>query len=274
MGLKRKILWVVHLEKAEATFKEHVEAAGIDTVCINTMTHRFPDLIADYHKIGKTVWGWRWPGVRPSDAYGWHYYAPDQARFVAMLVSKGLDGFIVDPESNDDLKPNDWNQVEVDDPNRPGKKVKVSDLAHDFWAVIRTAVAGKRFHLGLTSGWDFPSEHQKTKLPWAEFIGPCEAVYPQTYWRIQGQHGILQRWGGSPAIGISKCLPIWKKIAKDKAIIPMAGEIDHVSAAEIVEYGKSLKELGVAEGHFYADVPPQRETAGVSPEVLQAIRDL
>jgi hypothetical protein len=136
MALARKVLWIWRFDKNEDTYKKHLDAAGVDTVCINTMSHRFPALIDEYKKMKKTVWAWRWPGVRPSEGYGWHYYAPDQGKFVADLVKQGLDGFIVDPESNDNQKPNDWNQTEVDDPNYPGKKIKTGELAKQLWESI------------------------------------------------------------------------------------------------------------------------------------------
>src|SRR5262249_39516248 len=145
MALARKVLWIWRFDTNQDTYKKHLDGAGIDTVCINTMSHRFPALIDEYKKMNKTVWAWRWPGVRPSDAYGWHYYAPDQGKYVAGLVKQGLDGFIVDPESNDNQKPNDWNQTEVDDPNHPGKKIKTSELAKQLWEPITKAANGKKF---------------------------------------------------------------------------------------------------------------------------------
>jgi len=265
--MARKVLWIVGMNSAadEAAFAQHVNDAGIDTVCIRTTTSRLPAAIDTFHKLGKTVWAWRWPGVDddPKKAKGPHYFAPLEAEFVAkQCIPAGLDGYIVDPESDDDQGVNDWNQVEV-----KGRKLK--DLARDFWSVIKTAAKGKTFHCGITSGWDFPAPNQKPILPWAEFIGPSDAVYPQTYWRITGSHGkIIERFGGDPAVGCKKCVPIWQKVAMGKPIIPMAGEIDVVTAEEIAAYGKALTSMGLTEAHFYADIPK------VPSKVLTAIKAL
>jgi hypothetical protein len=267
MPFARKVHWIVGMNKEsdERSFAQHVDAAGIDTVCIRTTTPRLPGAIKTFHKMKKTVWAWRWPGVDddPAKAKGPHYFAPLEAEFVAkQCIPAGLDGYIVDPESDDDKGVNDWNQVEV-----KGRKLK--DLAKDFWAVIKKAAKGKKFHCGITSGWDFPDPNQKPILPWGEFIGPSDAVYPQTYWRIDlGQGKLLKRFGGDPAVGCNKRLPIWKKVSMGKPIIPMAGEIDVVTAKEITAYGKAMATLKLDELHFYADLPK------VKPEVLAAIKAL
>jgi hypothetical protein len=266
MAITRKVLWIVGMNSNadEQSFTQHVKDAGIDTVCIRTTTPRLPAAIARFHQLGKTVWAWRWPGVDDDlhKAKGPHYFAPLEADFVAQkCIPAGLDGYIVDPESDDDQGVNDWNQVAV-----KGRKLK--DLAKEFWAVIKTAAQGKNFHCGVTSGWDFPGPHQKPILPWAEFIGPSDAVYPQTYWRVALTNKTLERFGGDPAVGCQKAVPIWQKVAMGKPIIPMAGEIDLVTPAEIAAYGKALTAMNLTEAHFYADVP------AVKAGVLAAIKAL
>jgi hypothetical protein len=266
VAIARKVLWIVSMnsDADEKSFAEHADAAGIDTVCIRTTTDRLPAAIDRFHRHGKQVWAWRWPGVYhdPKHAKGPHYFAPLEADFVATkCIPAGLDGYIVDPESDDDGGINDWNQVEV-----RGKKLK--DLAKEFWAVIKGAAQGRNFHCGITSGWDFPAPNQKPILPWAEFIAPSAAVYPQTYWRIDLGNRILERFGGDPAVGCQKCVPIWQTVAMGKPIIPMAGEIDLVTPQEITAYGNAMKTMNLTEAHFYADLPK------VTPEVLAAIKAL
>jgi hypothetical protein len=262
MPITRKVLWIVSYDKNPASFHQHVEAAGIDTVCIRTTATQLPGAIAQFHAQHKTIWAWRWPGTKVATGYGPHYFAPEEAKYVAeTLIPAGLDGYISDPESNDDQKPNDWNQKEVNG-------IKLSKLAKDLWSVIKAAAKGKTFHCGVTSGWDFPADTQKPILPWNEFITPVDAVYPQTYWRITGHHGVVQRFGGQPAVGCHKCVPIWQKVSQGKPIIPMAGEIDLVTPAEIAAYGAAITSMNLTEAHFYADIPE------VKPEVLAAIKAL
>jgi len=114
MAIVKKVMWIVGMnsDADEQAFAQHVNAAGIDTVCIRTTTSRLPDAVGRFHKLGKKVWAWRWPGVDPdpAKAKGPHYYAPLEADFVAKkLIPAGLDGYIVDPESDTAGDVNDWN---------------------------------------------------------------------------------------------------------------------------------------------------------------------
>jgi hypothetical protein len=38
-----------------------------------------------------------------------------------------------------------------------------------------------------------------------------------------------------------------------KPIVPMAGEVDVVTPAEIADFGTALGKMGVTGGHFYTD---------------------
>ena len=270
MPLKRKVLWVVWYDRDPESFKQHVIASGCDTVCIRTWSDQLKSAISMFHGLQPriTVWAWRWPGADPDPvrAKGPHYYAPLEADFVAdELIPAGLDGYVVDPESNDDQDVNDWNRVEV-------KGAKLADLARNFWATIK-AKAPAGFHFGITSGHDFPNDNQKPLLPWAEFIGPCAAIYPQTYIRITGDDGKPHEPRGTLDHAVTNAFAAYKRVALGKPIIPMAGEIDLLTADDIRAYGAKLAALGIQEGHFYADVPwdPVKKH-GVSPEVLAAIK--
>ena len=67
-------------------------------------------------------------------------------------------------------------------------------------------------------------------------------------------------------------MPVWKARANGKTVIPMAGEIDLATVAEIVEYGQQLKQSNINEAHFYADIADPIK--GVPPAVLAAIKAL
>jgi len=264
MAFTRKVLWIVKMNTAAAedAFAAHADAAGIDTVCIRTSSTRLPGAIDRFHQLGKTVWAWRWPGVVDADGYGPHYFAPDEADFVAnKLIPAGLDGYIVDPES-DGPGVNDWNQK------------KVAPLAKAFCATIKLKAQGKKFLFGTTSGCAYPSPGGKPDIPWSEFFPPSDALYPQCYWRMTVRDKKLKKDvpkdinGGTPTKAIARGMGAWKPASMGKPIIPMAGEIDLVTDAEIKEYGQQLQKLKINEAHFYADIP------AVKPKVLAAIKAL
>lgn len=235
----RKILWVVGMNTAgvEQRVLDHARATGADGVCIRTTSPRLKDAIGRFHAAGFKVYGWRWPAVRASSVA--HHFAPDEARHVAEeLIPKGLDGYIVDPESDPGRDIDDWNQTGL------------KPLARNFCKVIRDA-AGSRFAFGLTSGCKFPTN--RPKIPWSEFVAASDALFPQTYWRIRLEETTNVN-GGTPKKAIERGLDSWGAIADGKPIIPMAGEIDVVTADELTTYGDRVKELGRNQFHFYTDL--------------------
>jgi hypothetical protein len=265
MPFSRKVLWIVSLESSddERDFSQHVDAAGIDTVCIRTDSPMFPGIISRFHQKRKTVWAWRWPAVDPSQPGT--YYALKQAEYVAnVLIPAGLDGYIVDPESDHAGDVNDWNQASL------------APIAQQFCSTIKNAAQGRRFLFGTTSGCTYPSPQGKPNIPWDAFFGASDALYPQCYWRMtvdqNGKDVPLDINGGTPTKAIQRGVPIWKARANGKTVIPMAGEIDLATAAEIAEYGQQLKQLNTNEAHFYADIADP--TKGVPPAVLAAIKAL
>src|SRR5580765_6706094 len=96
MPISRKIFWTVHMDTAaqETAFIQHAKAAGADTVCVRTSSNRLPNSIAALKAKGFKVYAWRWPSVHPASTMA-------EANKVAVsLIPAGLDGYIVDPESD------------------------------------------------------------------------------------------------------------------------------------------------------------------------------
>src|SRR4029079_6306838 len=126
-----------------------------------------------FHDKGLKVYGWRWPAVKPSSVA--HHFAPEEADHVAQVViPKGLDGYIADPESDPGSAVDDWNQTGLE------------SMARDFCKVIRNA-AGSGFAFGLTSGCKFPDN--RPNIPWRQFVSASDALFPQTYWRARLRDG-------------------------------------------------------------------------------------
>jgi hypothetical protein len=117
----------------------------------------------------------------------------------------------------------------------------------------------------MTSGCNFPKE--KAVLPWSEFIAPCDAIYPQCYWNVEDDSGrVTHPFGATPEAAISVAMPIWKTVAGGKPIIPMAGETNHIQAADVTLFAAKLNTLNATEAHFYIDHNP------VGDDVLAAIK--
>jgi hypothetical protein len=263
MAFGRKVLWIVSMDNDadEARFAQHAKAAGIDTVCIRTDSPQLPGAINRFHQLGMKVWAWRWPGVIPSTTGT--YSAINQAQHVAdTLIPSGLDGYIVDPESDAPGDGNDWNQT------------KLAPIAQQFCQIIRNAANGKPFMLGTTSGCIYPAQNGKPNIPFPEFFAASDALYPQTYWRAMEYSKALGKdvptsiHGGTPASSMNFGWAAWDPKCLGKPIMPMAGEIDLVTVQEIAEYGEELTKRNISEANFYAD-----ET-DVKPEVLAAIKAL
>jgi len=270
--VNRKVLWIWRYDGHEKTVQEHVDASGADTICLNTITHQFKETMDYYQqKMNKTVWAWRWPGTKPADGYGWHYFIRDQAAYVSTLIKSGLQGFIVDPESNENKKPNDWAQDEVD-----GNKLK--DLATEFWTTLKGAAKGKNVLFGMTSGNTFPAQESKKLIPWSEFAAPCQALYPQSYWRAwsldkQTKKEIVKDLYPTPDDAIDAGLKAWQKLGAGKKIIPMAGEIELATKEEIASYAARMAKLNLNELHFYVDNFYEDDNHhGVLADTLQAIK--
>lgn len=239
----RKILWIVGMtnQAVENRLRAHALAIGADGVCIRTTNASLPGAIGRFHAAGLKVYGWRWPAVVPTSGPN-HYNAVKEAQYVAAhLIPGGLDGYIADPESDAGSANNDW--------NRPG----LAQLAHDYCHIIRQA-AGPQFAFGVTSGCIYPTN--RPNIPWAEFVAASHALFPQTYWRARlGPAGApTDINGGTPAEAIARGIQSWAAIAHGKPVIPMAGEIDVCTPQELTAYGNRVKQLGINQFHFYADL--------------------
>lgn len=261
--LTSKTLWAVDLAspEEEEAFRRNAVLCGATSVAIRTTTANLPALIAEFHAIGITVCGWRWPAVVPSDRDKHpHYFALEEASYVArVLIPAGLDGYFVNPESEKAGARNDWNRPEL------------SGLASSFCSIIRTRAAlnGRAFLFGTTSGCIYPAPDCKPDIPWAAFFAASDVLLPQTYWRrYQVDGSPIDLSGGNPRAAVERGMPVWQARAGAKTIIPMSGELDAVTAPEILEYGAILESLGLTSGHFYA------ETTRIAPDVLEAIRSL
>lgn len=239
MALTSKFLWIVNMntEAAETAFSKHALAIDATGVCIRTSATRFPETIKRFHDLGIKVYAWRWP---PATAAG----AQKEADLVAdTLIPKGLDGYIVDPESDKAGATNDWNRAVC------------APIAAAFCSTIKQA-APAGFLFGTTSGCAYPAANMKPDIPWHEFFTASNALYPQCYWRWTnpktGQRG-QQINGGTPAKAIQKGMAAWQPKSLGKPIVPMAGEVDVVKVNEIADFGTALAAMNVTEGHFYTD---------------------
>ena len=259
--LTSKVLWIVGPSDAAGNTRllQHAQTAGITTVCLRSTSPQLPGAIGAFHAASIGVYAWRWPAV-VSTATAPHHFADDEAKFVVQtLIPAKLDGYMVDPESDTGRAVDDWNQAGL------------STLAKNFCTTIKNGAAAAgltNFRFGTTSGCSYPDPNNRPKIPWAEFVAASDVLLPQSYWRMATNSGSIPINGGTPAKAVPRGLTSWGAIASGKPIVPMAGEIDLVTPADIAAYGTELKNRAITEGHFYAD------SANVSGPVLNAIAAL
>src|SRR5258708_29176207 len=99
----RKVLWIVDMgaPATEKRLAKHAKDADVGIVCIRSSNARLPDGIKRFHELGMQVYAWRWPAVKPQPNSSTHYYAKDEAQFVAgKLIPLGLDGYVVHTEAD------------------------------------------------------------------------------------------------------------------------------------------------------------------------------
>jgi hypothetical protein len=253
-----KTLWIVGMKQAadEARLLAHAKSAKATVVCIRTTNPRLPGAINRFRAEGIEVFGWRWPACKPTNA-SVHYYALDEADYVVeKLIPAGLNGYVVDPESDNDKAKNDWDDA------------KYAPLAAEFCKRIKQgAVNTAGFSFAVTSGCEQPKNNKH--IPWHEFVSASDVLLPQAYWRHTNQHGVPEDiHGGTPVAAINRAFAAWSPIAAGKPMIPMAGEIDLVTPAEIAAHGAEMKARNLRALHFYADV------GAVTAPVLTAIATL
>jgi hypothetical protein len=235
MTLAHKYLWTVNMDTqaAETQFAKHALAIGATDVCIRTSSGRLAASIKNFKQLGCGFTAGASPRPRPREP-------PAEANKVAKTLNPaGLDGYIVDPES-DGPGVNDW--------NRPG----LGPLAANFCKIIRTA-GGKKFVIGTTSGCAYPAPNSRPNVPWQEFFAASDILLPQTYWRWTNNGKVSDTNGGSPAKAIKRGMAAWQPKSQVTPILPMLGEADVVPPQEIASYGSELAGWKVNEGHFYTD---------------------
>jgi hypothetical protein len=242
-----KFLWVVSVhDVSPKEILQHVRASKAQAVCIRTSNHDLPATIALFRSKGIKVFGWRWPAVARVSNGAPHYYALDEARYVAeTLIPAGLEGYIVDPESDSPGRADDWNHASL------------APLAREFCQIVRGGAAAfgcPDFRFGVTSGANYPSRDGKPNIPWAEFVESSDAVYPQSYWRWRRPTDARAEniHGGKPDAATLLGQNVWSSVCTGKPIIPIAGELDVITASEITRFGKEMLKTG-NELHFYAD---------------------
>jgi hypothetical protein len=247
-GFANKGLWIVYLDTQEDENRlfHNAQLMGAGAVAIRSDSSRLTTCMARFKAANFKVYSWRWPAVVQNQG---GRFATDEANYVAQtLIPAGLDGYIVDPESEQDGASNDWNRIDV----------PVAQLATTFGQIIQKAAqaAGRAdFVFGITSGQDYPAS--RPHIPWKEFVAVSDALFPQVYWRARDNNDVCQLVkDGKPDSAFDRALPCWRAIANGKPIIPMAGELGCVrDRQELTAFAQRAKKEVLTKMHFYADEP-------------------
>ena len=237
--MTEKVLWVNDIDSVNQ-FIQRAVAAKVTAVAIRTRdSNHIPQAIPAAHAANLKIYGWRWPSAQPSGAMA-------EADRAVTFLNQGMDGYFVDPEG-DPGKPWDW--------DRHG----LENLATDFCTRVKQA-AGIR-PLGVTS--HYLAKQVFTKLPSLAFFEHADVLLPQAYWRVQG--GSVGQ--GDPAQNYQRSIQAWVDAGGDQArVVPMAGELRRVNAAEIAQHVAAAQNADVQSLHFYTDEP------GISSGVWDAIK--
>jgi hypothetical protein len=236
---KDKVLWVVSYPSLE-WFIDRATFIKATAVAIRT-DNDMETAISAFHAKGIKVYGWRWPSAQRARAL-------KEAKRVVELLSRGLDGYYVDPEGEEG-KHYDWDQPDLD------------KIAEEFCHQITMTSPSKVF--GTTS--HFRGGKIFTQLPWKVFIKYSNILLPQAYWRVK--QGTVS--GGNPEKNYLTALDEWQLLGGARnLIVPMAGELEHANAAEIESYAEAAKMQGVSSLHFYT------ATEAVKSDVWKAIANL
>ncbi len=269
MPLATKALWIEDLDDAgdQALATKHIQAIGANMVCIRTNSPLLQGWIAALkQQMHLKVFGWRWPYVVAG--YKNHAYAPEEAKFVAQkLIPAGLDGYIMDIESDENGSGHDWDRTDVGD---------LRQLATDYCKVIKDAASncGRPFTIGLTSHARGFSNYPQ--IPWTPFLAVTDVLYPQTYWRYyddekracvnENADPVTHQGAGTPDQAVLNGYTDYA--SRGKPIIPVSGELVCSSAAEMTQFGALIAARGLTEGHFYVSKPK------IDAGVLAAIKAL
>lgn len=236
----KKVLWVINYN----SITEFVKAA-VDMKVTDVAVRSDNDVqkaIDVFGAKGIGVYSWRWPSANRDPAM-------KEAAKIVGLLGKGLKGYYVDPEGAPG-KPYDWDQKGLE------------KLADDFCKAVKSAATNGQ-QLGVTS--HYRAHKVFPRLPWSNFFKHADVLLPQSYWRVQG--GVVGH--GIPKDNYDRGIEFWTAAGgKESTIVPMAGEIDKVTAAEIRQYAKAASDQGRSELHFYT------YTGNVPGSVRQAIAGL
>jgi hypothetical protein len=236
---KEKVLWVVNYANLD-WFVDRATFVKATAVAIRT-DNDLETAIPIFHAKGIKVYGWRWPSAQKERAL-------QEADRVIKLLGKGLDGYYVDPEGEPGQH-YDWNQTGLE------------PLAEEFCKKITAAFPGKPF--GTTS--HFRAVKIFAKLPWKPFIKYSNVLLPQSYWQVEG--GTVN--GGDPKKNYRTSITDWETSGGSRTlIVPMAGELAHITAAEIKSYAEEATAQGISSLHFYTATP------AVKSDVWKAIANL
>jgi hypothetical protein len=236
----RKVLWTY--DNADpAALIERANFVRAQAICIRTTVPWLSASLPSLKSQGFAIYGWRWPAVDNRETQG-HYYADEEAKFAVSLIQNGLDGYIVDPESDTGRPVDDWNEPKL--PNNSTDTLQT--LAARFCDTIK--LAGRRknpnFLFGITSGCRYPT--QNPRIPWAEFLAHSDAAFPQLYWAPN----IRNR--NTPAEAYAQGIESWRTVVPSgMRIIPIIGEIATVEAAEIASYSTLIQQNNIQEIHYY-----------------------
>lgn len=232
-----KVLWVNEIHSVNQ-FIQRAVGAKVTAVAVWTRnTQDMPAAIVAAHAANLKIYGWRWPSTNAGSAMA------EADRAVAFL-NQGMDGYFVDPEGHQDAGL-DWDRANLD------------QLARDFCARVKQAAGTKPF--GVTS--HYQAKQTFPNLPWKAFFDYADVLLPQAYWRSTDGH-----IGTTPAQNYERSIQCWVQAGGDQAkIVPMAGELLQVNAAEINEHVAAAKNAGIGSLHFYTDEP------GISSGVWDAI---
>lgn len=231
-----KILWVVGYNSV-AQFIQRALAANVTSVAVRT-SNNMPEAIAAAHAANLKIYGWRWPLSSSAGAMA-------EANRAATLLGQGMDGYFTDPEGEHG-QPYDW--------DKPG----LAPLADQFCTTIKSAAGTKPF--GVTS--HFLAKQRFSNLPWAAFFQHADVLLPQAYWRVD--QGPVHH--ANPVENFRDSIQAWVQAggAREK-IQPMAGELRHVSGAEVGQHVGEANNQGITTLHFYTD------EAGITQDVWNAI---
>ena len=232
----RKVLWVV--EDDESALVAAANYVRAQALCIRSTNAWLPGAIPALKKQGFDVYAWRWPTPQPIPAANdsIHWSAMNEAQFVKGLIDVGLDGYVVDPECDNQTDKSCWNDTSL------------ATLANQFCDAIKLYGQQKNpsFMFGITSGGQYPKSFPD--IPWSAFVAHADVLLPQCYWYADGS----SENGGTPQAAYSICMPLWKAIGPSVRVVPIIGDITAVQASDIQAYQGIISSNNISEIHFYA----------------------